>query len=112
MRRQLTPAFVTSAKAEAGKERTVFWDETLRGFGLMVTSTGHRSFVVQYRAGRLSRRMSFKEGMSLAEARKQARAALGTVAKGGDPLAERRKSEGASANTLKSVAEEYLAREA
>jgi integrase len=100
------------AKADPGSERTVFWDEGLRGFGLMVTSGGHRSFVVQYRVGGRSRRMSFKDGLGLAEARREARAALGVVAKGRDPLAERRAVEAEAGNTLKSIAAEYLSREA
>ena len=36
---------------------------------------------------------------------------LGSVAKGGDPLAERRAELAAGADTLKSITEEYLARE-
>jgi integrase len=111
MRTSLTPTFVMKASADPGSERTIFWDEALRGFGLMVTSAGHRSFVVQYRAGGRSRRMSFKDGLSLAGARKEARAALGVVAKGRDPLAERRKADEAATHTLKSIAEGYFARE-
>jgi hypothetical protein len=45
--RKLTAAFVKSAKAEVGAERSVFWDGALPGFGLMVTAAGHRSFVAQ-----------------------------------------------------------------
>ena len=86
----LTQNFVVKAKAESGAERSIYWDEALAGFGLMVTSAGHRSFVVQYRAFGTSRRMTINGKLSVAEARKQARIALGAVAKGHDPLAERR----------------------
>ena len=111
MKRKLTEGFVARAEVEPGKERSVFWDETEPGFGLMVTSGGHRSFVVQYRAGKVSRRLTLKGGLSVADARKEARAVRGAVAKGGDPLQERRKEAAASANTLRAVAEEYFARE-
>src|SRR5690349_12745887 len=111
MRTRLTPSFILNAKADPGADRTIFWDETLSGFGLMVTSAEHRSFVVQYRAGGRSRRMSFKDGLTLTDARKEARAVLGAVAKGRDPLAERRKMDAAAANTLRSIAEEHLSRE-
>jgi hypothetical protein len=57
MRKKLTPAFCQKATAEPGAERTIYWDETLSGFGLCVTATGHRSFVVQYRTNGRSRRM-------------------------------------------------------
>lgn len=72
MKAKLTPTFVRNAKAAEGAERTVYWDEGLPGFGLVVTAAGHKAFVCQYRAGHRSRRMHFKRGLSLDEARKQA----------------------------------------
>ena len=48
MRTNLSPAFVARAKAEAGAERSIYWDAGLRGFGLQVTKAGHKSFVCQY----------------------------------------------------------------
>ncbi len=74
MRTKLTPAFVQKARAEPGKERTLFWDADMPGFGLVVTASAHRSFVVQYRAGGRSRRMTIDSVLGLAAARKQARA--------------------------------------
>jgi integrase len=109
--KSLTENFVKTAKAEPGAERTVYWDESLPGFGLMVTSGGHRSFVVQYRSAGTSRRMTINGGLSLKEARREAKALLGSVAKGGDPLGERRQKASEAANTLKAVGEEYFARE-
>ncbi|WP_339691487.1 tyrosine-type recombinase/integrase [uncultured Parasphingorhabdus sp.] len=35
---------------EAGK-RAYLWDDTLKGFGLMVTDKGKRSYIIQYRIG-------------------------------------------------------------
>jgi site-specific recombinase XerD len=109
--KRLTESFVKTATAEVGAERSIFWDEGLPGFGLMVTSSGHRSFVVQYRSAGISRRMTFDGELSLKDARKEARAALGAVAKGHDPLTERRKKAAETTNSLKAVAEEYFSRE-
>jgi integrase len=81
------------------------------GFGLMVTANGHSSYVVQYRATGRSRRMHLKAGLTLTAARKEAKAILGAVARGGDPLTARRKAERADSNTLKAVVEEYLVRD-
>jgi integrase len=111
MRTKLTPSFVLKATAESGAERTLFWDATLPGFGLMVTQGGHRSFVYQYRTGNQSRRMTFPFKLGLDKARKEARKALGGVAAGGDPLRERRKAAAEAENTLQSICEEYLRRE-
>jgi integrase len=112
MKRKLTEGFVAKAEVQPGAERTIYWDESEPGFGLMVTAGGHRSFVVQYRnSDGNSRRLTLKGGLSVADARREARAVRGAVAKGGDPLQERRKEAAASANTLRAVAEEYFLRE-
>jgi integrase len=111
MKTKLTPTVVMKASAEPDAERTVFWDETLPGFGLMVTKAGHRSFVYQYRAGLRSRRMTYPISLGLDKARKEAKKALGGVAAGGDPLQERRKAEAMAENTLQSICEEYLRRD-
>jgi integrase len=109
MRQKLTPAFVAKPPLPApGRDRIVYWEGN---FGLMVTAKGHRSYVVQYRAGKKSRRMSLKAGLSLQEARREARAIIGAVAKGADPLGERRKADASASNTLKAVAEAYMARD-
>ena len=110
LREKLTPAFVAKATI-SNRQRIVYWDEGLTGFGLMVTKNGHKSFVVDYRANRRKRRMHLKAGLTLTEARKEAKAILGRVAKGGDPLGKRREAEQAKSNTLKAIVEEYLARE-
>ncbi len=116
MRISLTAALVKTATAEPGKDRTLFWDAALPGFGLCVTQGGARSFVVQYRADGRSRQLTFDAGtLSLNEARKEARKRMGEVAKGGDPVIERRKqaaaAETATAGTLEAVLSDYLKRE-
>jgi integrase len=112
-----------------GADRTFTWDKDLPGFGLQVTSTGHRSFVYQYRAGSISRRMKLDggwfryeaarankdapsiKGTPRAVAKREAEAVRGAIAQGRDPLAEMRKVEAAASNTVKAIAEQYLARD-
>jgi integrase len=106
---KLTAGFVQNAQAEAGKERTIFWDANLSSFGLMVTRGGARSFVIQYRINGKSRRHTISAVLGLDNARKEARKLLGEVARGTDPIAERRKV--ANPNTLQAVCERYLERE-
>jgi integrase len=115
MRTTLTAAFCKIATAEAGKDRTVFWDRGLAGFGLCVTAGGAKSWVVQYRANGQSRRMAIDSRLSLADARKEAKKRMGEVAKGTDPLMERRKqaaaNKAAKSGTLEYIAQEYFRRE-
>src|SRR5258706_5320057 len=110
MRQKLTPAYVRDAKPAHTNQ--IYWDTELRGFGLLVLPSGEKRYVIQYRAAGRSRRLTFKPGLTLTDARKEAKAKLGDVAKGKDPLAERRRQEGEAANTLKAVTEEFLKREA
>jgi hypothetical protein len=88
MRLKLTPAFVQklpqaiialhldAVRAEEPDrpvneepDRVVVWDTDLTGFGFMVTAGGHRSYVLQYRHRRRSRRMHLKNGLTLSDAR-------------------------------------------
>jgi integrase len=111
MQVRLTQDFFDKAAVQAGDDRTIFWDERQPGFGLMVTAKGAKSFVVQYRVGSVSRRMTLKKVLKVDDARKQARGFLGQAAKGSDPLADQRKKEGEATNAFKAVCEEYFKRE-
>jgi integrase len=108
MRTKLTPGFCSKASVQPGRERSIYWDASLPGFGLQVTKSGHRSFVIQYRAAGRSRRMAIDGVLGLVNARKRAKALLGAAANDKDPLEERRQTAAASANTLRAIAEDYL----
>ncbi|RTM13907.1 MAG: DUF4102 domain-containing protein [Bradyrhizobiaceae bacterium] len=110
-------------------DRQFTWDPDFPGFGIQTTSTGHRSFVYQYRAGGTSRRMKLdggwfryeagrsgkqataQKGTGRAIAKREAEAVRGAVAQGRDPLAEMRKANEAGTNTFKAIAEKYLAQD-
>src|ERR1700733_14610803 len=113
MRMRLTPAFIMKAPLPEKGDRVVYWDTAQSGFGLMVTRSGARSYIFQYRnAHHVSRRWTWSAtDLSLDQARKEARKLAGDVAKGGDPVGEKRKKKSAATNTLKAVCEEYLTRE-
>ncbi len=67
------------------------WDDDLSGFGIRVWPSGKKIYVAQYRAGKQTRR--FKIGshgaLTVDEARKEAKAVLGDVARGEDPQQDR-----------------------
>jgi hypothetical protein len=110
-------------------DRQFTWDADFPGFGLQTTNAGHKSFIYQYRAGAVSRRMKLDgswfryeaeragksapalKGTPRAVAKREAEAVRGAVAQGRDPLAEVRKAKTADKNTFKAVAEDYLARD-
>lgn len=78
----------------AGHEAGLFWDTTVKGFGLKVTVNGTASYVVQYRlgggrAGQTKRLTIGKHGSPWTpdQARDQAKLLLALVAQGQDPAA-------------------------
>jgi len=110
---KLTSEFVKKAAAEPPGDRTVYWDKTLPGFGLMVTVNGHKSYIAQYRAHRQSRRYTIGAAavLELEQARRKAKAILGQVAGGADPVMDKRRAAESDRHSLKAVCERYLQRE-
>jgi integrase len=115
MRQKLTPAFVMNPP-KPSKGRVVYWDTTQPGFGLRVTSTGHRSYIMQYRAGGgrdgVDRKATIAGTLSLADARKEAKKIAGAVATGADPVDAKRQEQAAkkiaAGTTVKAILEGYL----
>src|SRR5450631_2273778 len=89
---KLTDKIVKAAVAEA--TRYIIWNTEKKGFGLRVEITGHKSFIVRYRAnggGRNAPRRQLRlktnpgEVLSVDAARKLANLVLADVAHGKDP---------------------------
>lgn len=76
---------------EASNADQFIWDEDLPGYGLKVTPRGRKVFVLQYRSGRRSRRMTLGTygAITAEQARGLAQANLRAVARGEDPMADR-----------------------
>jgi integrase len=108
MRHSLSSSIVPSLRIAPPQGRTVYWDSRVRGFGLRVTETGHKSWLVLYRRnGRLRwHTIGTYPPLSLADARKKARDALADVQKGKDPATEKRESR--DADSFAVLAERYL----
>ena len=74
----------------------VYWDETLKGFGLNVRRDARgairRSFIIQYRVGKQQRKMKIGDAAKLGvdQARKKAEKLFAQITLGQDPQGERR----------------------
>ena len=75
------------------KSERLYWDDELKGFGLRVSPKGRKTFFVQYRSGKRTRRAKIGTMGPLTPdmARLRGRALLGEVASGDDPAEARRK---------------------
>jgi integrase len=101
-------------KLRDGKREKFFWDDDLTGFALRLRSEGsrlHKTWVAQYRAKGRNRRMTIGDyaKLSAEEARTAAKAILGQVLLGKDPMAEKQAQRLGAARTLRAVIDDYLA---
>lgn len=67
------------------------WDRDVRGFGVRIYPSGKKTYLVQYRAGRRTRRVTIGQHgvLTTEEARREAKQLLASVARGNDPSAQR-----------------------
>lgn len=95
---KLTDAAVAKAELPTGSVDTVLWDTDVAGFGLRLRPIG-KSWILAYRPIGTGRRAHTKKMKlatvgavaKVADARRLAQVALGRIAQGADPLAERAK---------------------
>ena len=111
---KLTKRFIDKLEPPSknpGKD-LVLWDDDITGFGIRVKPSGVKSYIIQYRDGRQSCRMTLgRHGvLTPEEARKQARIELGNVAKGGNPARDRK--EDREASNMREFADDYMERHA
>jgi integrase len=104
-------------KAELRTTRYEIPDAALPGFYLSVMPSGHRSFVFRYRIGGQTRKLTLGSypQMTLAQAHRLAREAVGEIARGNDPAAEkaaqrRAVAPSAAPQTMDDLVEKFLTR--
>jgi integrase len=102
---KLTKRLVDAAEVR-GTEYFI-WDDDIHGLGVRILPSGRKGYVVQYRAGRRSRRISLGASTVLTceQARSRAIAIIAAARTGDDPAAER--DAGRSAITVKELAERF-----
>lgn len=85
------------------------------GLYVVVQPSGRKSYAVRFRINGKPKKLTFPRGVTLAEARAEAAAAIVKVQRGVDPTDAKRKAKeaqhAAEANTFKAVAESYFKRE-
>ena len=111
---RITKAFVDQLapspfKANGRCTQQFYRDSAIPGFGVRVTSHGAISFIVEKRINGKVKRITLGRygNLTVEEARKEAQKMLGTIAKGDDPLAQKREKRLKSVTLLEAF-EDYL----
>ena len=110
MANKITKATVN--RLEAGEKAYVHWDGELKGFGVWVSKSGRKHYLVKYRVNRRQRwyKLGPVSTLTPAQARDLARKALGRAAAGHDPASER--DEQKAAMSMDELADHYITRHA
>lgn len=93
-RHKLTRRVVEAAETPPERKPYFLWDDEVRGFGVRIFASGQRIFYIDYRARDGGRRRRMPIGafgpLTCEEARRLAKATLGSVEWGEDPALERK----------------------
>src|SRR5215213_3799011 len=113
----LTKRTIDATKPDGSGDRFV-WDDEVKGFGLRMRSSGHKSFVFQFRIGGRggsSHRLTIGDygAVTPDQARRQAKHLAGAVAQGRNPAIEREAEKRAVAErrgapTVATLAHDFL----
>ncbi len=106
--KEITKRAADAFTCPADKDRVFLWSKSLRGFGLMVMPSDHKSFVIQWRAGGRSKRMTIGEYgvLTVDQGRAKAKDMLAKITMGADPLADKKAA--SAVRTFNDVADEYM----
>lgn len=106
---KLTKSKIAALSIPIDKDQEFYWDDELKGFGVRVTQSGTKSYVVRGSANGKDRRYTLGRcnHMSCEEARKLAQAKLVEMHQGIDPQ-HKKKEQLARNETLQEVVDDYL----
>ena len=106
MAEKITDALTRKATSQ-GKAQLIIWDDAIKGFGIRITKSGAKSFILNYRTGQKSRRITIGSypDWKVAAAREKAKELKRAVDLGEDPMGER--AELRAAPTVKVLWEKY-----
>jgi integrase len=106
---KLTQRSLTALALPEGKSESIFFDDTLPGFGLRLRNS-KQTFIVQYKLGPQHRRLTLgtTAELSLEQARNKARDILAAVRLGRDPASEKRTAVAALTDHCEAHIRRYL----
>jgi integrase len=106
---RLTKSFIDHIEAPTDRDQAFYRDAQLKGFGVRITASGVKSFIVEKLIDSKVRRMTIGRygEITVEQARREAQKLLGKIATGIDPRAEQKNAELQSLS-LNEVFQDYL----
>jgi integrase len=94
------------------KGYALHWDDEIKGFGVRITESGVRSFVLEKSIGGKHRRMTLGRygAVTVEQARTDAKVKAGLIASGGDPVADKRRARAAEVKLGEALADYFTSR--
>jgi integrase len=106
MKIKFTQAAIKKLILPRGKAEMIWWSSDRPGFGYRLRAGGSSRYIVQYPGSRMT--LGAGTSLTLAQADRLAKIALGKVAEGQDPQAQKRAARAVADVTFKAVATRYL----
>ena len=108
---KITKSFVDSLPVPA-KGYTLHWDSELKGFGVRVTPSGIKTFILQRRIHGKDRRISLGRfgAVTVEQARRDAKVKSGQIASGNDPVADKQRAKAAQVPLSQCMADYFTSR--
>src|SRR5690348_5903317 len=106
---KLTKTMVDKLSPPTDSDQIIYGDEELKCFGLRITHKGIKSFIVEKRINGKPKRITLGRygALTVEQARREARKALGKIVTGINPIAEKQRAK-LQGMTLREVFEDYL----
>jgi integrase len=106
---RLTAKVIAKLELPPGKDEELFWDAKLEGYGYRMRRSGACAYVVQYRHGGRSQRISLLAAkFNPDQARTEAERLLHLAGLGQDPAGEKKRKQAADRHTFSALATVYL----
>jgi len=107
---KFTAKTVAALKLPAGRSETIYFDDTLPGFGLRLRSGGARTWIYQYKLGDKHRRVTLGSAaaLDLSKARDQTVKLYAQVKLGQDPAGQKQEGRVRALQTFEAVLDGFL----
>jgi integrase len=107
---RFTKAAVAGLVLPKGKQDAIFFDDALPGLGIRLRAGGKRTWIFQFRANGLQKRLTLGDvrKLDIEAARRSAKRHFAAVTLGGDPVGDKAEAKTRAKSTFGALADRYI----